>query len=319
MTLLGNSRLRVHEGEICCGHASGLTWFRRLTAVAGCAALGLISACQSGDNSQGVRTDYSSPSSMVSAVDSLPQSALADASQFPIGNEWRERLDLTLLKQVWSLSYQQTQALIQQCMASKGFSYEPVEFVYNTDLLYRALNPLNDDIALKYGYHPPPIPGAMDANDYSQPGFLVALDGSESSQESGCAQSAYVTVNALSQAATDDAAAVLRRLSEATSGFDASGEGRAAWDAWAECMRSRGYPVATRSELSLAFAVAPDISGEELQARHADLECDRLVGLTMTQSSWEQTRFAAFLVEASGTWSEVQAELEDALQALVAL
>lgn len=78
---------------------------------------------------------------MVSAVDSLPQSALANASQFPIGNEWRERLDLTLLKQVWSLSYRQTQALIQQCMASKGFSYEPVEFVYNTDLLYRVEPP----------------------------------------------------------------------------------------------------------------------------------------------------------------------------------
>jgi len=165
-------------------------------------------------------------------------------------------------------------------MKSAGFVYLPIKYV-DSDLDFRLLNPLNEAVASQWGYHQPPQPDSIDQNDHEITGFDKALF-----DEPACGNraisfvydSAAVTRVTM---ATTTANVQIDSLLVATEVSDARNQ---RLTAWAECMSSRGYTVASPQAALLAFARSAEVTDDERDARMADLACDRSTKLTESLS-----------------------------------
>lgn len=87
----------------------------------------------------------------------LGEYASTEVSRFPVGQEWREQVPLTVeLDAMYRSAYDEWHLRISSCMRDRGFEY--LARPYADDLqteLHRMMNPLNADIGPRFGYHPP--------------------------------------------------------------------------------------------------------------------------------------------------------------------
>lgn len=201
--------------------------------------------------------------------------------------------------------YSEYQRRIQSCMKERGFVYVAVDtdFFAERDH-YRAMNPLNREVASKFGYHAPPIVSLTDRNEHSI-AFDDAINGVGENTGSGCAQPAYVEVDSLTRPVFAAAQALLNSLTEALSGFAVSEEGSVILEAWSGCMAAKGFTAPTQEALAQTYLGLPEPSPEELLVRQFDLECDLETRLTESRSGWEHRRFDQWKAEYAASLTEL--------------
>lgn len=223
-------------------------------------------------------------------------------SAHPVAREWREALGTDEVYALDAQRYATYQALIAQCMHQRGFDYAQVTYLDNSRLFYRAMNPLNEPVARKYGYHGPALPSAEVPPQVRPPGFAEALNGTDAKPEFGCATPAFLSAEKIARPVFSKIQATFDALLSAVSGYDASSGGIRLTGLWSQCMKDRGYdfasPGAARDEYAGKESIAPD----ELRVRLADLECDQTVGLTVDRSCWERVQFESWKSKNSAAW-----------------
>lgn len=226
-----------------------------------------------------------------SADTSTSPASVGEPSQYPVGREWRESLSFLPFADDSRRSYVLTQKLIQQCMASRGFQYLPIEYVDTDTSLGRAFNPLNVAVAMRYGYHLPPLAGVVDRNVYDIPAFSTALLGSETTAEGSCVEQSSVKVQGPTTDYFDAVGALLNDLDHEVAGFESTAEGVELTAKWSDCMEADGYHYANQLAASTDFAGRAETSPEELAVRTADLGCDKAVDLTASRSRFERSKY----------------------------
>jgi len=311
----------------------------RIALAVGCAAVWL-SSCNDGSNpgaasreSAAVATSADAPGSTMSSP-SLPSAPTTtatsnQASQHPVLYEWREYIGMDALNDLFDRTYVEYQRHIQICMLERGFEYLPIQSIQSEVDSRRALNPLNEAVASEWGYHLPPNTqeGIIDNNIHS-PAFDEALDGADyndpgpgqstlpSTGLPGCAQQAAKLVFAITEPVSQVAQELLNSLYDAVDGYQTTPEGQGVVAAWAQCMQDRGFDLKSPQEGTDRFAGAAEVTSEELATRAADLQCDRITGLTEAQSAWERQRFERWQQDFAAQWNDFTQLIDAATQAL---
>jgi hypothetical protein len=208
-------------------------------------------------------------------------------------------------------------------MSEKGYAYEPVTWNADADRSYaRASNPLNEASAKKYGYFVPRFDNVANLNPSTDTGFNDALHGRDGDKTSGCAFSSMQEYRQENDQYFDLANELINSLLLSIDGFSASQETEQIRKDWSACMKAKGYSFGNQEDASASFEADPiRPSVVEVQTRLADYECDVLVGLTATRSSWERQRVDQWLDRASSDLVELQRRAEalsDVLSALEA-
>jgi hypothetical protein len=187
-------------------------------------------------------------------------------------------------------TFDEYQRRISGCMRARGFSYVALGYPSLSDRdMYRKLNPLNLESARQLGYHMPSVPAVTDLNVHSA-AFDQAVDGSESSPESGCAFPSFRKVHDLVDPAFHQVNAVLGGFDRAIQGFFATDEGISLQRGWVSCMAQDGFRYDSPGQAASHYRGSPTVTPEELQVRAADFNCDVKVGMTARRSEWEQAK-----------------------------
>ncbi len=240
-----------------------------------------------------------------------------EASPFPVGMEWREKeLGLDSVFDLDRRTYAEYQRRVAGCMKKDGFDYAPVQFVDERRDYYRAINPLYEPTAAKYGYHPPPSASATDSNRHVT-GFDGALDGTDVSP--GCAPKAFKLVHDVVDPLFSSAQQLLNSLDSAIDGFFTSEVGRQRIDEWYKCMSATGYSEFDSPMTAQVHFLSHDSSSVEINLRLADLQCDRSVGLTTSRSEWEGARFETWRDSSAIALAELQDQVAKISEALTRL
>src|SRR5215207_3205994 len=86
-------------------------------------------------------------------------------SAFPVGREWRETVAaFVTAAELDGRAFDAAQIEMAECMAARGFEYMPISYVDSDIELGRLANPLNREVAERYGYHVPPVQGIENPN-----------------------------------------------------------------------------------------------------------------------------------------------------------
>jgi len=201
-------------------------------------------------------------------------------------------------------------------MGQRGFEYLPASFREASVTFNRLINPLNAEVAERYGYHRPDVPTAEVGQKDSSPAFDLALNGPEDDDAQGCAAPAFGLVQSKVSAVFAAAQAMFDSLDEATDGYFESTDGMDKLAQWSTCVNDRGFGFRTQHDGIDRFADMPVISDDELRARSSDLDCDRESQLTASRSRWERAAFELWLAQNGPGWDEVLIEVDEALTAV---
>lgn len=237
-------------------------------------------------------------------------------SMFPVGVEWVFRVPLPAeLRAVSERAYVEWHRRIQACMRERGFNYVPPEPVdVAISVFARVLNPLNEEAARTWGYHVPESPIPVDSNAVAREDeeFAIALDGTETDPQAGCAAAAWEDSMEIVGDVGVESDALLSDLLERFAEYQSTVAHVETQAAWRSCMAERGHPVTERNELFGTYRELPSITEDELRTREADLSCDREVRLTENQSVWEAGVFEQWNNDTAAQWGEVQRRLHPA-------
>ncbi len=305
-----------------------------LVGLAGLGLLGCSSDPESGSPHQG--SPQGSPTATAAAVGNASvgaataqQGSLAEpilaaqpVSEFPVGNEWNDQVaGLAAADALSEMGYVRWQRAIVACMERAGFDYEPGEYLSVTVLdLRRAMNPLNELAAERFGYHVPAIPEPA-STTVPSPEFALALGGDDSGSTRGCAHIAMHWAHGEAagyEEYFDSVQALVITLHEAVGGFESAPPHMALLERWSDCMGASGFDYEAPQQAAEEFAVQPLVSQRERDVRQADLACDRRVGLTAGRSQWERVRFEAWQLETATTWAELDRTAMRLLETLTA-
>ena len=240
-----------------------------------------------------------------------------EPSQHPLGGEWNDQVTpLQAADDLSERAYNEWQRRISACMSDRGFDYKPITYLdVSVPDLRRALNPLNETSALRYGYHTPDLP-EVERDDNTDAAFARALDGSDADADNGCASQVYSDSYGNLTDYFDDIQALVNSLAAAVEGYDTPDQAQAAVADWSDCMATLGYDYDSPAEPRQEFQSQPSVSPSELAARSADLACDRSTKLTERQSAWERERFEQWKDETAQTWAEVDNAAQQASEQL---
>lgn len=266
-----------------------------------------------------------SPSSPPTSDNSVAASVLESQSpsHYPVGQEWRELVPLgSEMDQMFALAYRVWQEGTQRCMQDRGYSFTPRRYIDEKRIeFYRALNPLNEEVAKSFGYHAPPQPQVIDENTDTSSGYLEALGGTETDSSTGCAsiamKEAYVDVDPV----INDYQLLVDELDRSVYAYLTSSEGLEAERRWSACMTDVGYSFSSRDDAASQFLASQTVTDAEIRVRLADLECDRTTNYTESRSSWEAAEVDRWLERTSLQWPPLGdriAAVVTSLEALVA-
>lgn len=303
--------------------------------IVGAGAFGISRPTGANAGLRGLAPRVGEAQSFLFAQTSLPAESSPNLppSESPVAGEWRELIPYDAVEEFDIRQYREAQRRMQACMRSRGFSYQPIEYVSLTNWL-RMRNPLNEDTALRYGYHVPPVPAAVDPNEHT-PAFDEALGGPDTDiepdtesvgsvdpsdpRQQGCAWEAYEAVYTVTGAVNDETSELISTLSAAISEFLTSDEGQAVTAAWSDCMGEQGYDFDSPQDGVTLFGENSEVTADEIAARTADLDCDRSVGMTQSRSNWERERFEQWRSDFGAQWSELLELIDAAGQELTEL
>lgn len=281
-----------------------------VTLLPGCAASPQGRPLQS-ENSAAAQQSESHPDSSSTTTTTQTEAAFTLASQptseFPVGQEWRELVPLNAeMFEMFKLGYTEWQRRIAGCMAARGFTYVPPTFVDEMRTqLNRSMNPLNRAAAANFGYHLPPQPTVVDPNTDSSAQFQEALGGSDTDGSTGCGQIAFKVAYDEVNRVVNDYQVLVDDLDKRVNAYFTSREGAAAQGRWADCMRSAGFPFASRDEIMQKFLANSTVTGEEIQVRQADITCDVATRFTEDRSAWERATVVKWQAATETQWPEL--------------
>ena len=216
--------------------------------------------------------------------------AVAGGVDYPVGSELRDQVGMSAIVSLDQRTFDEYQRRISSCMRARGFAYVPLGYPSLSDRdMYRKLNPLNPESARQLGYHMPSVPAVTEANVHSA-AFDQAVNGSETSPESGCALPSFRKVHDLVDPAFHQVNAVLGAFDQAVQGFFAMDEGIGLQHAWVSCMAQNGFRYDSPGQAANHYRGSPAVTSEELRVRAADFNCDVKVGMTAQRSAWEQAK-----------------------------
>jgi hypothetical protein len=231
-------------------------------------------------------------SSSYSDRQAAPSDSSIELSRFPVDAEWRVTEEWASPARYNELSYDLWQEAIRVCMMDQGHAYTPIEYV-DFDEQVPALNPLNEEIALRVGYGDPPLAGPVDLNLSRSPGFGDALF-----QNPNCVEKARLFVFGAPASAEMAAsqAALIDQVDGVVIEFETTNEYAAGLDRWARCMEAAGYEYRSPAEARREFG-GPNVDDGEVDTRLADLDCDKRVGLTESRSRFQQAALQTWKTE----------------------
>lgn len=204
---------------------------------------------------------------------------------------------MEFLLDLFARVFNEQQRRIKSCMYARGFEYTAHPYVDSEIVRARLQNPLNEEIALEYGYHLPPLPETA-LPEISSDAFLRALQG-DGATERGClADESVLSLRDISSPSFDLYAELMFALDNVTDNdFFASEQFSRLSESWAACMASNGYQFDDWFGPIREFSGAGSVTEEELIVRARDLECDREVELTQTRSEIQRQAFDEWRVD----------------------
>lgn len=194
-------------------------------------------------------------------------------------------------------------------MNSNGYEYTPVTYV-NTDNLYSLLNPLNEEVANRFGYHDPVASDVNDPNDGESDEFFSALGG-----PTGCGNVAFEYAYGAPAASEFSRvfAAIIPGAEQSVEGFFTTAESDRLVNEWASCIRDEGYSYDSPTDAASSFDSTPEPTEDEITVRRADIACDSKVGLTEQRSRYESNALSKWLDVNSLSVDELKTALDAAL------
>lgn len=278
--------------------------------------LGALTSCS------GERASEATASSPAEVEQTTAATLLDVASEHPVDREWMERIELGAAQRLDARAFAEAQRRTAHCMTLRGFDYVEIEYVDSDRLFGRLSNPLRQDVAERFGYHSPPVPGIVIPNGATTEAFASALGGDRDGK-GGCALEAQIVVREPGREFFDLYGLLMATLSQSVSGFWGSRTALALSIEWSACMAQSGYRFESPLDPLRQYAGAPTITRQERSTRMADLACDEKVGLTVARSSWEQASFDEWtnanslnlqqLVELSAEYDAVLRSLENGI------
>lgn len=271
-------------------------------------ALSLVTGCSSGSG-RGAATSQS-------IAEAIPPASAVDAAvqASPLTEELNRALSYAISDDEMGVVVDATQAGVMQCMQERGFDYTKiVGFQLVGD---RAQHPLDITSGATYGFHFIPIDGPTNPNEAalgSQP-YADALLGSDASP--GCEQLASQLVATYEADYASAYETLDAQLMDAVNTAKVGSTVLEAEHSYRDCLADRGFDPDEFAAQRYAYQDAPEVSGDEIQARMIDYDCDVQTSRTSTFSQALRTAYDDFVEAHPQDVANVVAEKASYLESL---